>query len=169
MGRIHSWECIWVLYPLTYLYFEFRKGSWFICAPVLFQWNQGKNAIPFSKRHWELVYNTFWLYFHGSWSDMRSLFFRLAACREILCSTKGSTEVVAWKCQRFQIPEMRDAAVLSSVNFSGESPFLLFTHCCFMNHMLLQDSMAVFILPSLQFPPPHLCFVLPLYHVLLSL
>lgn len=85
-------------------------------------------------------------------------FFRLATCRESLYSTKGSTEAVAWKCQSFQIPEMRDAAVLSSVNFSGESPSLLFTHCCFMNHILLQDSTVVSILPSFL---AHVCFGAP--------
>lgn len=154
---------------MIYLYFEFRKGSWSICASVLFQWNLGKNTIPFSKRHWELVYSTFWLYFHSSWSDMRSLFFRLAACRESLCSTKGSTEAVAWKCQSFQVPEMRDAAVLSSVNFSGESPFLPFMHCCFKNHILLQGSTVVSIHPSFLAIPSLPPLASPLYHVLLSL
>lgn len=81
---------------------EFRKVS--ICASVLSRWNWGKNTIPSSKRHQELVYNTFWLYFHGSWSDMRSLFPRLAACRESLCSTKGSTEAMAWNPSKLSDP-----------------------------------------------------------------
>lgn len=95
------------------------------------------------------MYNTFGLYFHGSWSDPRSFSSDL-----VLAGNASAIPGQHWGCSidvSFQIPEMRGAAVLNSVNRSGESLFLLFMHCCFMNHVLLQDSTVV---PFLPVPPP---------------
>lgn len=107
------------------------------------------------------MYNTFGLYFHGSWSDPRSFSSDL-----VLAGNASARPGQHWGCSvdlSFQIPEMRGAAVLNSVNLSGESVFLLFMHCCFMNHVLLRDSTVV------PFPPVPPILVSLLEHVLLSL
>lgn len=93
------------------------------------------------------MYNTFGLYFHAADQTWGPLF-QTCCLQRMQGQHWGHSVDVS-----FQIPERRGAAVISTGILSGESPFLLFMHCCFMSHMLLQDSTVVSFLPV---PPPPL-------------